>query len=109
MPFKRILVPASASIETTVMQSNPDVLQKYESWHETMASDELVAAGRLLHPWHLSAAQNLGNAARRRVLEIGCGRGDFTLWLAKHSGASEVVGVDFSHVAIATARQRAQA
>ncbi|MEO1336524.1 MAG: methyltransferase domain-containing protein [Myxococcota bacterium] len=31
-----------------------------------------------------------------RILEVGCGRGGGTAWMARHLGAAEVVGVDFS-------------
>ena len=41
----------------------------------------------------------------RRILEIGCGRGGFACWLARHpAGAAEVVAADFSQAAVAKAR-----
>src|SRR5256885_1267128 len=89
------------------MQRDAEILQEYESWHKTMARRETRTESGLFHPWHQSVARNLPALAPKRILEIGCGRGDFTLWLADHSGASEIVGTDFSRVAIATAQQRA--
>jgi 2-polyprenyl-3-methyl-5-hydroxy-6-metoxy-1,4-benzoquinol methylase len=43
--------------------------------------------------------------AARRVLEIGCGRGGFACWLARHPGRPEVVAADFSPGAVAKAQQ----
>ena len=42
----------------------------------------------------------------RRILEIGCGRGGFACWLARHpAGPAEVVAADFSPAAVAKAEQ----
>jgi len=42
--------------------------------------------------------------AGRRVLEIGCGRGGFAMWLAQHPAhPREVVGCDFSAAAVTKA------
>jgi len=40
----------------------------------------------------------------RRILEIGCGRGGFACWLARHAaGPAEIVAADFSPAAVAKA------
>jgi 2-polyprenyl-3-methyl-5-hydroxy-6-metoxy-1,4-benzoquinol methylase len=42
----------------------------------------------------------------RRILEIGCGRGGFACWLARHpAGPAEVVAADFSPAAVAKAEE----
>lgn len=49
-----------------------------------------------------------GIGAGMRVLDVGCGRGDVTLMLARMVGESgQVVGVDRDELAVATARLRA--
>src|SRR2546423_6832223 len=60
------------------------------------------------HPWHVTVARLLPDLKDRKVLEVGCGRGDFAIWLADKYPQAEVWGVDFSEVAIATAERRAE-
>jgi ubiquinone/menaquinone biosynthesis C-methylase UbiE len=85
-----------------------DKVEQYNAWHERLAESE--AQGSVLgHPWYVTVARLLPDLSGQRVLEIGCGRGDFCIWLAdKYSGA-EVTGADFSEAAIATAQKRAEA
>jgi ubiquinone/menaquinone biosynthesis C-methylase UbiE len=54
----------------------------------------------------VTVAQLLPDLNGQRVLEIGCGRGDFTIWLSGKYKDAKVTGVDFSEAAIATAQQR---
>jgi ubiquinone/menaquinone biosynthesis C-methylase UbiE len=49
----------------------------------------------------------IGDRAPRRILELGCGAGDQSLWLAAHG--FEVVGIDISPNAIEWAREKAAA
>jgi 2-polyprenyl-3-methyl-5-hydroxy-6-metoxy-1,4-benzoquinol methylase len=46
--------------------------------------------------------------ADARALEIGCGWGSFSAWMASH-GANEVIGEDFSSVAVQNARGQHEA
>ena len=80
--------------------------QRYDSWHEQVAETE-AAIAEPHHPWHVTVARLLPDLQRRKVLEIGCGRGDFAIWLAKKYALADIVAVDFSEVAIATAQRRA--
>jgi 2-polyprenyl-3-methyl-5-hydroxy-6-metoxy-1,4-benzoquinol methylase len=81
-------------------------MSDYDRWHEALEVDEDAAA-----PWH-QLVQRLLDPARdlqgRRVLEIGCGRGGFSVWLARH-GAREVVAADVSAVALRKAAEHAAA
>jgi SAM-dependent methyltransferase len=83
-----------------------------------MADAKLVAAYDVWHaqqpdarqgPWYDLTAELLTSnpdlLVGARVLEIGCGSGGFSAWLAS-SGASDVVGEDLSPVAIDAARTR---
>jgi len=61
-------------------------------------------------PWYRLVMASLGGGkllAGARVLEIGCGSGDFAAWLAE-GGADAVTGQDLSSVAIADANGRFQ-
>src|SRR3954469_23454053 len=81
--------------------------QKYDSWHQQLAEAE--ASAEAPHdPWHATVSRLLPDLKGQKVLEVGCGRGDFAIWLAEEYPESEVCGVDFSEVAIATAEQRAK-
>jgi SAM-dependent methyltransferase len=51
-------------------------------------------------------AAELGVGRGQTVLDLACGRGGPGLWIAQETGAS-LVGVDFSHVAVEHAQQRA--
>lgn len=69
------------------------------------------AAGEL--PWdtgtpdvHLVAVVEDGRVAPGRALEVGCGTGTNTLWLATR--AFDVVGVDLSPLAVEQARAKSQ-
>jgi ubiquinone/menaquinone biosynthesis C-methylase UbiE len=85
-----------------------DKLAQYDDWHKRLAASE--AAGSVLQdPWYVTVARLLPDLSGMRVLEIGCGRGDFSIWLAGKYEGSEVTGVDFSEAAIETARERARA
>lgn len=72
----------------------------YDAWHDSQEVDIDVNT-----PWHrfirkhIDAMQDL---ADRRILEIGCGRGGFSCWLANQQpGPKEVVAADFSETAVA--------
>src|SRR5437763_1840999 len=82
-----------------------NVQTKYEEWHRGMAEQEHSKIGSL-HSWHRVAARFLVDCSNRRILEVGCGRGDFAIWLAEHLTNSEITGIDFSEVAVTTALTR---
>jgi SAM-dependent methyltransferase len=46
----------------------------------------------------------LGSLSGHRVVDIGCGTGRITRWLAEQRGARQVVGVDFSPATVEAAR-----
>ena len=84
-----------------------DKLDQYNAWHARLAESE-AAGATLTHPWHQTVVRLLPDLQGQRVLEIGCGRGDFSIWLAARYREAEVWGVDFSEAAIATAGARAR-
>jgi len=71
----------------------------YEEWHRQLDVDAEANA-----PWHLLVREHLDVArdlVGKRVLEIGCGRGGFSCWLAAQSGSSaDIVASDFSSTAV---------
>lgn len=77
-----------------------DVAELYDEWHRPRTLD----AWRMPdNPWHRLALRYLGDVAGLRVLEIGCGVGEFTRLLAER-GAT-VTGADISRVAVEQARR----
>lgn len=54
-------------------------------------------------PWHRMAILNLGDVRGKRVLEIGCGRGGFSGYLAAQG--AQLTAADFSDEAVAIARR----
>ncbi len=76
----------------------------YETWHEQFEVDKTADA-----PWHRLVKTHLSQArdlAGKRVLEIGCGCGGFTAWLASAcSPPPRMIAVDFAANAIRSGRQ----
>ncbi|MEP7165503.1 MAG: class I SAM-dependent methyltransferase [Ferruginibacter sp.] len=86
----------------------PDEINKealYNEWHKNLgaAQQDLET---LTHPWYQTVMKLLPNLNGKRVLEIGAGRGDFSIWLAKNFPMATVVGTDFSHSAIEIAKTK---
>lgn len=76
----------------------------YDVWHASHLPDSADA------PWHELVKTAL-DVPGKRILEIGCGRGGFAVWLAKlppGQRPSEIVAADFSPAAVAMAREYAE-
>ena len=54
-------------------------------------------------------ARALGETTGRRVLDVGCGTGRVSRWLAEERAVREVVGVDFSEATVQAAREESSA
>lgn len=77
----------------------------YNEWHAALNVD---ASNNT--PWHHMVRRylNVNSLKGLRILEIGCGRGDFSCWLAQQlSGSAHLVAADFSIAAINKGRQYA--
>jgi ubiquinone/menaquinone biosynthesis C-methylase UbiE len=86
---------------------NPDaILKEYDEWHKQMKSSGETASP-LEHPWYESVFREIQNYPACRVLEVGCGRGGFAMWLSKKMPQFRIVGLDFSLAAIEIARESA--
>lgn len=68
----------------------------YDRWHESLADVEEVPDATA--PWHELVKPQLGDVAGLRVLEIGCGRGAFAVYLADRG--ADLVAADFSPSAV---------
>jgi ubiquinone/menaquinone biosynthesis C-methylase UbiE len=87
-------------------KSQSQTVERYDSWHQRLSDVELT--GEVLgRPWYQTVSKLLPDLSGCSVLEIGCGRGDFSIWLASQFGTADITGVDFSPAAIAIARERA--
>jgi ubiquinone/menaquinone biosynthesis C-methylase UbiE len=76
----------------------------YDCWHRGHSLEDDIAT-----PWHDFVKNNLTDAEieGKRVLEIGCGRGGFSNYLAhKPAPPERVYGCDYSESALAIARQK---
>jgi 2-polyprenyl-3-methyl-5-hydroxy-6-metoxy-1,4-benzoquinol methylase len=80
--------------------------QTYDDWHGRIAKTE-GDLGAISAPWHVTVSRLLPDLNGLRVLEIGCGRGDFAIWMANRYPRATVVAIDFSKTAIDEARDRA--
>jgi 2-polyprenyl-3-methyl-5-hydroxy-6-metoxy-1,4-benzoquinol methylase len=78
--------------------------ERYDTWHAGLDADEATS------PWHDMIRAQLDprrDLEGRTVLEIGCGRGAFSLSLAREAKLAEQVAMDFSQVAVDRGRERA--
>ena len=70
----------------------------YEAWHEQHDGDNIDT------PWHQLVKSHLipeRDLAGKRVIEIGCGRGGFSCWLASQPARpNEIVAADFAVTAV---------
>jgi SAM-dependent methyltransferase len=76
--------------------------EAYDAWHRAQGFDDGNA------PWHQLLKSLLTDLGGRRVLEIACGTGGFTAWLAglpPGCRPAEVVASDFSPIAVAMAEE----
>lgn len=81
----------------------------YDSWHRTAGEGERASSGSPFHPWHETALRLLPDLNDRDVLEVGCGRGDFTIELFRRFPRARIMGVDFSSTAIELAKAKRDA
>ena len=72
-----------------------------------MATEE-AASEVPLYPWHATVLKLLPNLNGKRVLEVGCGRGDFARLLATRYPEASITATDFSDTAIELARSKAK-
>lgn len=87
------------------MATNVQVRDAYNKWHR-----ELVINAEADTPWHRMLKPFLlkEQLSQKRLLEIGCGRGDFSCWMAQNTKAV-LTAADFSHTAVAKGRDYAAA
>jgi 2-polyprenyl-3-methyl-5-hydroxy-6-metoxy-1,4-benzoquinol methylase len=80
----------------------------YDLWHTAIVGEDHADS-----PWHRLIRRHLDPArdlAGRRVLEIGCGRGGFSRWLASADPPpAEVCAADFSEAAVRRGEAAARA
>jgi len=77
----------------------------YEAWHPSVESDARPGAA----PWHTLITRHLlpTDLANRRVLEIGCGRGELIRLLAdKPERPRHIVAADFARSAVQSGKRR---
>lgn len=74
--------------------------EAYDRWAESY--DSVVNKTRDLE--HAAAKQSLSSADFSRVIELGCGTGKNTVWIAER--AKELVALDFSEEMMNIARQK---
>lgn len=82
-----------------------DLYSAYNQWHEDINTKETSSELHLCR-WHLEAYNSYNSIENKKVLEVGCGRGDFSIFLSNH--AANVHGTDFSEAAVSIAKEKAK-
>jgi ubiquinone/menaquinone biosynthesis C-methylase UbiE len=90
------------------VQAADKVRDEYDSWHEKIGLGD-AAHSPIELPWYESVHRELDLHGGGRLLEVGCGRGVFALWLARKSTKFRIVGLDFSKSAVEIAQRNARA
>ena len=78
--------------------TNAGIPDAYDDWHRNFETSE----DPIDTPWHQLAIPHLPPLDGMRVLEIGCGRGGFSRFLASHD--ADLVAADFSPAAVDVAQ-----
>jgi ubiquinone/menaquinone biosynthesis C-methylase UbiE len=86
--------------------ADPTVLTAYNEWHRQMR-DAGEPASPLELSWYASVYNEIARYSGGKVLEIGCGRGSFALWLHQNAPQFSLTALDFSQSAIDIACERA--
>jgi ubiquinone/menaquinone biosynthesis C-methylase UbiE len=81
-----------------------DLEQRYNAWHRDMKAAGGLSENPLHFPWYEAAFDHMRQHALGEVLEIGCGRGEYAVWLAKQIAHINITAIDFSHDAIEIAK-----
>src|SRR5579872_6452213 len=76
---------------------------EYNRWHEQLNANT-ETSDPMAFPWYRAAFNGIQGNIKGDILEIGCGRGQFALWLASVVPSLRVTGVDFSTSAVTIAR-----
>jgi ubiquinone/menaquinone biosynthesis C-methylase UbiE len=87
------------------MASAGQTKSAYDLWHQQKSVEE-SSQPKIIHPWHQTVLRLLPDLNGSSVLEVGCGRGDFSIWLGKNYPQATITGVDFSGAAIAIAASK---
>lgn len=81
--------------------------REYPLRHTASELERLGAQARVFDPWTEALLREAGIAPGMRVLDVGCGRGDVSLLLARLVGPhGRVVAVDRAPEAVAATRER---
>lgn len=85
--------------------NTPNLTNAYDHWHTHVHGQENPAELKL-ESWHENALSLAPSLQGKAVLEVGCGVGDFAIYLTQQ--ADLVTAVDFSPAAIALAQKKAE-
>jgi len=82
--------------------SNSFIQSQYDLWHEQMAANEQNDVLSL--PWYKTVAKSLPDLNGKSIIEVGCGRGVFSNYLANKYPGAKITAIDFSESAITIAK-----
>jgi len=89
------------------MLSEEEKEYRYNQWHQSLGASE-QDKNTLNDPWYQTVMRLLPNLDGKKILEIGAGRGDFSIWIAKRFPTASVIGSDFSPAAIEIASKKGE-
>ena len=87
------------------MSEIADVKNIYDQWHRDLYQNEEDGYA-LSKVWYQKTIENLPDLSGKRVLEIGCGRGEFSNFLSLKFPTAKIVATDFSEGAIEVCKLR---
>lgn len=87
-----------------MVQKTVDLAWTYDDWHQQIFDSAPEHADQS-SPWYQLVLEYIGSVSGKRVLEVSCGRGGFSIVLA--SKGAVVYAADFSGSALRLAREKA--
>lgn len=80
-------------------KSGPSGAAAYDEWHQNLHASTGLR-DPLSFAWHRSAISKVRQFPQGKLLEIGCGRGEFAVHLANAFPEMTITAIDFSETAI---------
>ncbi len=89
------------------MQDANNIQTEYEQWHKDYNKHILAYDKLNMMKWHRTVMSFIDeDLSGKKMLEVGCGNGDFSNYLALKRKADNILGLDFSTESIKIAEEK---
>lgn len=78
---------------------------RYNNWHKDLSQKENTES-ILKSQWYITVSKLLPKEFNGKILEIGCGRGDYAIYLSQLYPSATIIATDFSSYAVESANSK---